>query len=211
MIKSIKITLSACHLVTLSFFLPTCTSSHMLDRRYDYSRPDYGATALPNPGPDSQPAPHVTLVNPDPTKEMPPIIEQTITGTWNFTTPATTTRVERKTGAFHQFSIYLGRPSPTDTPFVVITVSADPRSEIESNPDNYNVKGVRTYSLNGNIAKEWAGTTKSGESFCELIISKPGAAKGDQCHAFALAKNDEQRKLALEILGSITWQANTSQ
>jgi hypothetical protein len=62
--------------------------------------------------------------------------------------------------------------------------------------------------LNGNIAKEWTGSTSAGAPFNELVISKPGVEKGDVCHAIAVAKSAEGRKLAIEILSSITWKAS---
>ena len=74
-------------------------------------------------------------------------------------------------------------------------------------PETYKVGNTRSYILNGNIAREWTGTMKNGAVFSELVISKPGG-KGDVCHAVAVAKNAEERKAALEILGSITWKAN---
>jgi len=183
-----------------------CYGTHALDQRYVSERPEYGDKALPNPG-EAPPAERLEMVNPDPVRRGTPEIQEVVTGTWTFVTPTTTTRVERKTEGMSQFSLYMGRPKPTDTPVVVITVSADPRTQVESDPETYKVTGTRSYVLNGNIAKEWTGTTKDGAAFTELLVTKPGG-KGDVCHAVAVAKTGEERKVALEILGSLTWKAN---
>jgi hypothetical protein len=137
-----------------------------------------------------------------------PVVVDQIAGTWTFVTPPTVTRVEHKTNEFSQYSLYDGRPAPGDTPFVVITVSADAKGAAESDPENYKVTSSRTYALNGNVAQEWIGNTKTGRGFCELVIKKPGNATGDICHAVAVVKNNDEQKLALSILGSIQWTPN---
>jgi hypothetical protein len=195
--------------LALTATLAGCYSTNPLDKRYVSVRPNYGDTALPNPGEAPAPRPKLEIVNPSPVRNPPaPAFQDIVTGTWTFTTPPTTTRVERKNGGMSQFSIYMGRPGPTDTPLVVITVSSDAKSLAESDAETYKVTGTRTYVLNGNVAKEWTGTTSGGVPFNELLISKPGVDKGDKCHAIAVAKTAEQRKLAVEILSSITWKAN---
>jgi hypothetical protein len=196
-------------LLTLAASLAGCYTTSPLAKRYVSVRPDYGDKELPNPGAAPEPVEHREIVNPSPVRNPPaPVYQDIVTGTWSFTTPPTTTRVERKNGGMSQFSIYMGRPAPEDKPLVVITVSADAKSLAESDPDAYKVKGTRTYALNGNIAKEWTGTTSAGVPFNELVISKPGVEKGDVCHAIAVARTAEERKLAIEILSSITWKAN---
>ena len=100
-------------------------------------------------------------------------ITEQVVGTWTFTAPPTVTRVERKTADFDRFSLYTGIPAPTDVPFLVITVSRDRTSLAETDADNYKVSGKREYVMNGNIAQEWTGLTKSGAGFCELIVRKP--------------------------------------
>jgi hypothetical protein len=196
-------------ILAMAMALAACSSTSPLDKRYVSVRPDYGDKALPNPGEAPEPVEHRDLVNPSPVRNPPaPMYQDIVTGTWTFTTPPTTTRVERKNGGMSQFSIYMGRPAPQDKPLVVITVSADAKSLAESDPETYKVTGTRTYALNGNIAKEWTGQTSAGVPFNELMISNPGVEKGDVCHANAVARTSEERKLAIEILSSITWKAN---
>ncbi len=155
----------------------------------------------------------VEMVNADPSggaSATPPVVEEVTTGTWTFTTPPTVTRVERKNSAMSRFSLYNGRPTATQTPMVVITVApaeANGESQAASDGDAYKISGRRDYTLNGNIAKEWTGLTKDGSAFCELIVRRAGGG-GDVCHAMAIAKDAGERKLALDILGSIVWKDN---
>ena len=152
------------------------------------------------------PPPHVTVVNPPP--GQPLILPVEVTGTWTFTTPTTTTRTERKIGDTDQFSIFDGRPSPTDTPLVVITVARDQKSLAESDPAAYKITNQREYPMNGNLVHEWTGQTTAGSGFSELLISRPGEdlQQGETCHAIAIVKNAAQQKTALAILGSIIWE-----
>ncbi len=151
-------------------------------------------------------ATRVTAGNPQP-QILDPIAETRITGTWTFTTPRTVTQVERRTGDYHQYSLYNGRPEPTDRPFAIITVSKDRSSTVEKEPATYKVSNKREYVMNGGLVQEWTGLTEAGAGFCEMIVRRPGAEgqKGDVCHAMALARNEEEQKLALGILGSIVW------
>ena len=188
-----------------------CQSLSYLERDYTPARAAYGKDALPVPAPTTEEASRsssrsVTPINPDPSGPMlPGVLEETkITGTWTFTTPTTVTRVERRNADLSQFSLYNGRPGGSDTPFVVITVSPDARSQAENDAGTYQIKNVRSYVLNGNIAKEWTGFTKNGAAFCELIITK-AYGSADVCHAVAIVKNSEERKVALDVLGSIVW------
>src|SRR4051812_326813 len=92
-------------ILSLAASLAACHASHPLDSRYVSVRPNYGATPLPNPGEAPTPK-KVEMVNPDPVRNPPTPVEQDIvTGTWTFTTPPTTTRVERKNAGLSQFSI----------------------------------------------------------------------------------------------------------
>jgi hypothetical protein len=189
-------------ILTSSLILTGCESFHLLDTRTDPDRPAYGKEAI------AVPPPHVDIVNADPRAPGGGvIITQQVVGTWTFTTPPTVTRVERKTAVFDRFSLYTGIPAPTDVPFLVITVSRDRTSVAETEPDNYKVTGKREYVMNGNVAQEWTGQTKNGAGFCELIVRKPGTAgqTGDVCHATALARTEDEQKMALDILGSIVW------
>jgi hypothetical protein len=138
------------------------------------------------------------------------VIDTQVVGTWTFTVPPTVTRVERKTAEMDQFSLYNGRPQPTDTPFVVMTVGRNRQVTAEGDPATYKVSGQREYTMNGAIVQEWIGLTNTGAGFCEMIVRKPGTAgqTGDVCHAMAIARTEEEQKLALGILGSIEWTAN---
>jgi hypothetical protein len=154
------------------------------------------------------PPPHVDVVNPNPIGPGEPIVLPVeVTGTWTFTTPASTTRVERKVGDTDQFSIYDGRPSPTDTPIVVITVARDQQPIAASDPAHYKVANQREYAMNGNIVHEWTGQA-GGAGFSELLIRRPGEnlQEGETCHAMAIVKTPDQQKTALGILSSIVWE-----
>jgi len=186
-----------------------CASRNYLDERYNLSRADLKEEPIEV---THEPAP-VTVgetVNEEPTGQAPPSVPgvvDVVTGEWDFTVPPTVTRVERKSAELEQYSLYRGRPSGTEKPFVVITVSpaeSDKGSLAEADPETYKISNTRSYALNGNIAREWTGRTNDGSAFCELIITKPGG-RGDLCHAIAVAKDADERKLALDILGSITW------
>ncbi|HVT81418.1 MAG TPA: hypothetical protein VHM90_12250 [Phycisphaerae bacterium] len=167
-------------------------------------RATYGAEAINVPPAPARPTPG----NPPP-ENRNPIVENRVTGTWTFTTPRTVTRVERRTGSYDQFSLYNGQPQPTDRPFAIVTVTKDRSSIAEQDPATYKIANKREYVLNGGIAQEWTGTTDAGAGFCELIVRRPGGEgqSSDVCHAMALARNEEEQKLALGILGSIVWTA----
>jgi hypothetical protein len=199
-------------ITTLSLTFVGCASKNYLDNQYTPYRADLSdqpieVTHTPPP------AAPVQDVNTDPNANggsgaaLPQVVQQVITGTWTFTTPATTTRVERRFPTTDQFSIYNGRPNPTDKPFVVITVSpsgSDDASTTQADPDQYKTSATREYILNGNLAKEYTGLTNTGAAFCELILHRPGTT-GDTCHALAIAKTSADRDLALTLLASITW------
>ncbi len=191
--------------------LSACTHTSYLDNRTEPGRADYGDNTLPVPPTPAEPAPRINMINPSPIQN-PPIVRDIITGTWTFTVPRTVTRVERQTNDYSQYSLYNGRPAPTDKPFVIITVSADPRSIAESDPATYHIANTREYTLNGNPVKEWSGNTTTGEAFSESVISKPGGGgggggAGDICHAMAVARTEEERQLSLQILSSIVWKS----
>ena len=187
-----------------------CESKHPLEERYNLPRAQLKEEPIEA---THEPAPTEVgpMVNGQPVGEAPPSVpgvQDAGTGKWDFTTPATTTRVERKSADLQQFSIYAGRPSGTDKPFVVITVAppeGDKGSQAEAEAGRFKVSNTRTYTLNGAIAKEWTGRTTDGSAFCELILTRPGGG-GDVCHAMAIARSEAQRKEALDILGSIAWQ-----
>jgi len=182
-----------------------CAGDSFLEQRTKSDRAEYGSELIPVP------PPHVEPVNANP---IGPggvlIIDDKVMGTWKFTTPPTVTRVERKTADYDQFSLYNGRPAPTDTPFLVITTTRNRESIAAGDPATYKVAGQREYVMNGVIAQEWTGLTNTGQGFCEMVVRKPGAegSTGDVCHAMAVVKNEDEQKLALGILGSIVWQPN---
>jgi len=189
-------------ILTSSLVLAGCESQNLLDSRTIPDRPAYGKETI------AVPPPHVDIVNPDPRgADGGVVITDQVVGTWTFTAPPTVTQVERKTADFDRFSLYTGIPAPADTPFLVLTVTRDRASTVEADTDNYRVSGKREYVMNGNIAQEWTGLTKAGAGFCELIVRKPGPAgqTGDVCHALALARTEDEQKMALAILSSIVW------
>jgi len=187
-------------LLLAAAMLAGCGTSSVFDQRYVPDRAEFGSEKI-NVPPAPATLPHVDVINDDPTAN-PDVVDH-IAGTWTFVTPPTTTRIERKTPSFSQYSLYNGRPEAADTPFVVVTVSSDAGGTAESDTENYKIAASRTYSLNGNIAQEWTGNTKAGRGFCELVIKKPGDKPGDICHAMAIVKNADEQKLALSILASI--------
>jgi hypothetical protein len=196
-------------LLLAAIALGGCANKNYLDTQYAPYRADLKdqpIEATHNPPPVAP----VEIVNPDPTQTpVAPPVRQVITGTWTFTTPTTVTRNERRNAQLSEFSLYNGRPSPAATPFVVITVApadADGGSHAAADPEKFKTSATREYVLNGNLAREWSGLTSDGSAFCELIVRRPGDA-ADVCHALAIAKTTAERKLALDILGSITWQA----
>lgn len=155
------------------------------------------------------PPPHVEVVNPSPIAPGEPLVLPTeVVGNWDFSAPRTVTQVEHKQGDTDQFLLYMGRPGPTDTPFVVITVAADQKSIAESDPATYKITGQRDYIMNGNVVHEWTGLMAGGAGFSELLIRRPGAqgTTGQTCHAMAVVKTPEEQKVAQPILGSLTWQ-----
>lgn len=190
------------------FALTACHSTSYLDQRYPNSRANLTDTQLPN---NPRPAPHVDIQNPEPTTTTPTLeLEPRITGTWTFSAPRTVTETSKKTGEVSQYSLFNGRPAPSDTPIVVITVGPANGDEsiAQSDPATYKITGTRSYVLNGNIAKEWTGTASTGAAFSELILHRPGSTSTDDvCHAFASARTTEERTIALNILTSLTWTA----
>jgi hypothetical protein len=179
-----------------------CSRTSYLDARYIPDRAEFGDTPIP-----ASSVPPAGRSPASPTTPAAQTMDDVTTGTWTFVTPPTVTRVEHKTDNYSQFSLYYGRPEPTDTPFLVITVSNDARGIAESDPDTYRIINQREYALNGNTAHEWTGNTKTGAGFCELLIHKPpgSAGSGEVCHAMAIARTQEERTLALDILASIAW------
>ena len=209
MCKKILMLTAAIALAATAGGMSACTSNNALTERYNPSRADLKEEpieATHNPAP----ATVGDMVNPAPTAETLPAApgaQDVVTGTWEFATPPTTTRIERKSADLQQFSIYDGRPSSKDKPFVVITIApadGDKGSQAEAEGGRFKVSNTRTYTLNGAIAKEWTGRTADGAAFCELILTRPGGAS-DVCHAMAIATSEAQRKEALDILGSIAW------
>jgi hypothetical protein len=187
-----------------------------LNARYVPERAEFGNEAIPVPPP--APPPHVEIVNEDPTAKAggalpsPETGVPAVTGTWTFVTPETVTRVEHKTAAFSRYSLYTGRPGPTDLPFVVITVSKGMGGEAAgvaaADAAGYKVTGEREYTLNGNNVHEWTGNTAQGAGFSELIVRKTGSgASADVCHAMAIVRSAAERDVALSILASIRWKA----
>ncbi len=135
---------------------------------------------------------------------MPVMEEAAVMGTWDYTTPRSVSRISRSTNEYEQASLYVGKPGGTDQPFLVITTGEGVKSLVEGAEEEYGVEGTRVYLLNGQECKETTGHTKTKQVFCELLVSHGGKVR---LHAMAVAKNEEQRKLALEIMASIKWTA----
>jgi len=176
------------------FILPlgACRTYSMLEEQQEIDRAKLGERAL-------------TAERPIDIKEAPPanvLVEQQIGGTYEFTAPDTTTRLSQKNGDVAIYTFYMGRPKPTDKP--IVTISVGPKFARTTDAAGYRQVGSRTYLLNGLPAQEYTGYTPTGEAFAELLITR---AEGDALHALAVAKTAEERKVALDILASIKWQA----
>ena len=136
----------------------------------------------------------------------PPTTAPAELGNWTYTVPSTVTSVEHKTASAIEVSLFMGRPGPGDLPFMVITTTHDRQTRAVRDP-SFTVQEDREYTMNGSIVKEWTGLTATGAGFSELLVRRPGPS-GDStqvCHAIALARTEDEQKLALSILGSITW------
>jgi hypothetical protein len=115
------------------------------------------------------------------------------------------TRLQRTTGRFDQVTMYQGRPAPSDTPFLVITVAPD-AGDARAADAGLQPTSSRRYIMHGLIVDEWTGYTREGHlPFAQLLIQRPGG--GDELYASAIAKDETQRQLAEAILGSIRWHA----
>jgi len=184
-----------------------CEDGRFLTRQQDVDRANLPEQALPGAGEKAQ-APEdngLTTTKSGDVSIKPPVEE--ITGTYQFTTPTSVTRIDKVKGDYEQYLLYWGRPAEGDTPFLVLTVGPKIEASSEQADSNLKAENNRIYRLNGLIAKEWTGYTADKKlPFCELVVSHPG--KGNECHAVAVVKNDAQRKVALEVLGSLTWQVN---
>ena len=133
-------------------------------------------------------------------------LEPVITGTYTFVVPATVSQMRRTTDRFDQYAMYIGRPGPTDTPFMVITVSRDVATFANQPDSNYDVQNTRSYPLNGLIVAESTGFTKDKHlPFSEIIAKRPGG--GDQLLAVTIVPDNATRDVALEILSSLKWEA----
>ena len=175
-----------------------CKKTSILDERTTPERAKFGSEIInlaalpPATPPPGTPAPGSAA----PAEEK---------GNWTFTVPTTVTREERKTAQMDEVSIYMGRPGPNDLPFLVITTSRDRTARCERDTA-FKIQQQRDYSMAGNIVHEWTGLTTAGAGFSELLIRRPGATETAQvCHAIAIARTEEEQKLALTILGSIVW------
>jgi hypothetical protein len=130
-------------------------------------------------------------------------VEDTVTGTYTFTTPKNVTELQVGSTDYSVYQLYVGEAKPTDTPLVVITVASKIESEAASGAGDLKAVKSRSYTLNGLTTQEWTGKTTEGLPFCELIISHGDT--GEKLHAIAIARDEASRKIALDILASITW------
>lgn len=129
--------------------------------------------------------------------------QDVVRGTYTFTTPKNVTNIKQNVGEIAQYKLYLGEPAPTDHPFVSITVAPTVESQASAGAGDLKAERERTYLLNGMTCQEWTGHTSAGLPFCELIVAH--GEGGEKLHALAIAKDADSRKLALDILASITW------
>jgi len=193
-------------LVMLS--LTGCEGLSFLSQRQHIDRPDMPLQRLnstpispfgtPSGGPNSS-AGLTNPVSPDSGGSIFPPVEPQQTGQFQFTIPPTVTNLKRSTDSMQQYRLFAGRPGPTDSPFLVMTVAASAAPNTPE-PGSQPV-GHRTYTLNGLMAEEWTGYTPDKLPYSELLITSEHAAT--QLFARAVARNEEQRKLALDVLGSI--------
>jgi hypothetical protein len=130
-------------------------------------------------------------------------VEDSVTGTYTFTTPKNVTQLQVGSTEYSVYQLYVGEARPTDTPLLVITVAPKVESEAASGAGDLKMEKSRSYSLNGLATQEWTGKTTQGLPFCELIVSH--GDKGEKLHAIAIARDEASRKVALDILASITW------
>ena len=176
-----------------------CTSENFLKRRQDIPRADLGLDALAarvNGGREGVP-PDVDV--------MQEQAQDKVVGTYEFAVPKTVTEI-RKTGPeWAQYQLYFGTPAPADRPIVNIMIGPKVESEAAAGTGDLKAEKNRIYSLNGLQVQEWTGHTVGGLPFCELIISH--GESGDKLHAVAVARDVESRKVALDVLGSISWKA----
>jgi len=121
-------------------------------------------------------------------------------GTYTFTLPPTVTSVKQTTNGMQQYRLYVGRPAPQATPFIVLTVAPNLEAPMETASGSVT---HRTYHLNGLLTEEWKGYDLQRHPFCELLVSHDDG--GDQLHAIAVARTTDERAVALKILATIQW------
>jgi len=144
---------------------------------------------------------------PDSTSSVPiSPVESVVKGTYVFAVPGTVTQLHHTTNTFDQYALYMGQPGPADTPFIVITVAGDVGTYADKPTGNYAIEKTRNYILNGLMVSEATGFTKDKhQPFSEMVVRRPGG--GDKLHAITVVKDNEARDVALEILGTIKWEA----
>jgi hypothetical protein len=123
-------------------------------------------------------------------------------GSYVFTIPPTITSVKQSNAGMQQYRLYVGQPTPQATPFMVMTVAPEqdaPTQEALGEP------AYRSFRLNGLTTQEWKGYDTQHHPYCELLVSR--GESGDQLHAIAVARNNQERALALQILNTIKWKA----
>ncbi len=135
---------------------------------------------------------------------MPAAPEEPIqSGTYVFTIPPTVSTVKQTTDGMQQYRLYMGQPKPEATPFLVMTVAPNLDAPTQ---DAQGEATHRSYRLNGLMTQEWKGYDLTHHPYCELLLAH--GTSGDQLHAIAVARNNEERAVALKILDSIKWVAS---
>ena len=200
-----KIMSMALGMMILTAALAGCEDARFLTRQQDVDRATLPEKALPAGSDKTLEDNGLTTTTSGQVAIKAP--EQDVAGTYEFTTPTTVTRIDKVKGDYEQYLLYWGRPTERDLPFVVLTVGPKLEVSSEQADSNFKPESNRIYRLNGLVAKEWTGYTVDKKlPFCELVASHPG--KGNELHAVAVVKDEAQRKVALEVLGSLTWKAN---
>lgn len=181
-----------------------CEGYNALAHQQDIERTTLRLESL-TPPPSEEQMPAGSIPTPSGMQIPPPRPQNT--GTYSFMTPPTVARVKHSTESFEQYQLYEGQPAPNATPFVVIWVGKNPKPESTLPNTNLKADGSRAYLFNSLMAQEWSGYTVDKHApYVELILTRPGG--GDKLHVVAIAKDQENRKLTMEILNSIHWQEN---
>lgn len=202
----IRTCLVALGVVGLALTFAACEGTATLAQRQKIDRADMPLDRIdttPIGRVASAPAPATAPATPEAgDATMPAAADEDLPGSYTFTIPPTVTTVKQSNSGMQQYRLYVGQPKAADTPFVVLTVAPNieaPTQEAQGEPTE------RTYRLNGLQTQEWKGYDQQHHPYCELLVTH--GPKGDQLHAIAVARTNDERALALKILNTIKWSA----